>query len=216
MRGVAGRTLATNQARHKHGRKQGGIRRPSAQHGQVSPSGPGAEKFRGLKLARERRGLWINFQRIACYRPLFFLLYGMMKSKHRSPIWLKFGIVAVVLSAIATLLLLARLDQQTMQRAIGRVMELPGRMIRYFSPPRPRVHKPSCVNNLRQLQGAKEVWRLKYKKPDTATPALADLVGKDKYIRDKLICPGGGSYIIGSGAEKPYCTVPEHTLPPDP
>ena len=49
----------------------------------------------------------------------------------------------------------------------------------------------SCVNNLRQIQGAKATWALESKKVGTDTPTDADLFGADKYIKAKPECPSG-------------------------
>ncbi len=58
----------------------------------------------------------------------------------------------------------------------------------------------SCVNNMRQIQGAKATWALENKQLGTATPGDADLFGADKYIKAKPECPAGAGagYTIGS------------------
>ena len=70
----------------------------------------------------------------------------------------------------------------------------------------------SIANNLRILEGAKENWALDYKKGDADVPSDADLFGRDKYIETRPVCPAGGTYDIRQVAEKPTCTVADHTL----
>jgi competence protein ComGC len=70
-----------------------------------------------------------------------------------------------------------------------------------------------CVNNLRQIDGAKQMWALENKKEQTDTPTQANL---DQYLKSGykgLVCPNGGVYTINTVAEKPTCSIPEHQLP---
>jgi prepilin-type N-terminal cleavage/methylation domain-containing protein len=80
----------------------------------------------------------------------------------------------------------------------------------------------ACINNLRQLDGAKQQWALETKQASTATPAVADITG---YLKSAVICPAGGStatsiatsYVINDLNTKPTCRVvaATHVLPPD-
>jgi hypothetical protein len=74
--------------------------------------------------------------------------------------------------------------------------------------PKPRLTaaKNPCINNLRQLAGAKEQWALDNKKNATATPGWADIVGTDKYIKIMPQCPAGGRYTLGSMEAGPICS----------
>jgi prepilin-type N-terminal cleavage/methylation domain-containing protein len=71
-----------------------------------------------------------------------------------------------------------------------------------------------CVNNLRQVDGAKHQWALENRKTDTDTPSEDDL---KPYIRRALFptCPSGGSYTIGAMATDPTCTKSSdgHVIP---
>jgi len=71
----------------------------------------------------------------------------------------------------------------------------------------------ACINNLRQLDGAKEQWALENQKTATDTPTMVDLVGTDKYIKVTPQCPGNGTYTLGNMSTKPTCSVSAHTLP---
>lgn len=77
---------------------------------------------------------------------------------------------------------------------------------------------PSCINNLRQIDGAKEQWALETKATTGATPSPSDLYGPTKYIKVEPGCDGGGSYTIGTMANLPACslgTAAGHTLVPE-
>jgi len=75
----------------------------------------------------------------------------------------------------------------------------------------------ACINNLRQIDGAKASWALEFKKATSDTPVAADLYGADKYIKDEPKCPGGGGYTIDVVGTKPTCSkaaLPDdHVLP---
>ena len=71
----------------------------------------------------------------------------------------------------------------------------------------------ACINNLRQLDGAKEQWALENKKTATDTPTMTDLIGTDKYIKVTPQCPANGAYTYGNMSTKPKCSVVDHTLP---
>jgi prepilin-type N-terminal cleavage/methylation domain-containing protein len=75
----------------------------------------------------------------------------------------------------------------------------------------------ACINNLRQIDGAKQQWALETKQPGNATPAQTDI---DPYIgrggsAAKVLCPSGGStyttftacYSINSLTNAPTCLV---------
>jgi hypothetical protein len=68
----------------------------------------------------------------------------------------------------------------------------------------------ACINNLRQIDGAKSQWALENKKQDTDTPTAHDLA---PYIKVQLICPAGGVYTYKAVREKPTCSISGHRLP---
>ena len=71
--------------------------------------------------------------------------------------------------------------------------------------------KNACVNNLRQLDRAKEAWRLENHKTSNDYPRWEDLV---PYLREKPVCPEGGTYVLGRVADPPTCSLGgTHTLP---
>jgi len=70
-----------------------------------------------------------------------------------------------------------------------------------------------CVNNLRQIDGAKQTWARDNKKDESQTPTGQDLSPYLKNGFSTLICPAGGTYSINQVGEKPTCSIPEHRLP---
>src|SRR5437879_10667726 len=48
----------------------------------------------------------------------------------------------------------------------------------------------SCINNLRQIDGAIQQWALENKKDTAATVTFTDISG---YLKNAVICPTGGT-----------------------
>ena len=78
------------------------------------------------------------------------------------------------------------------------------------------AQRNACINNLRQIDGAKQQWALENKKGDTDTPPQASVA---VYIKNNIFpsCPAGGSYTIGAVNVDPTCSLAAaptwHTLP---
>ena len=78
----------------------------------------------------------------------------------------------------------------------------------------------ACINNLRQIDGAKQQWALETKQNTNATPVITDI---SVYLRNSVVCPAagtdltfGGSYTMGDISTKPVCKkVTTHVLPAD-
>jgi hypothetical protein len=68
----------------------------------------------------------------------------------------------------------------------------------------------ACINNLRQIDAAKQQWALEKGKTATDVPTWDDI---QPYIGRILHCPVGGTYTINAVGEKPTCSVPGHELP---
>ena len=71
----------------------------------------------------------------------------------------------------------------------------------------------ACVNNLRQIDGAKQQWALENKKPASAPVGAQDI---QPYLPNNVLpgCPLGGAYTINTVETLPTCSVPGHVLPP--
>lgn len=74
------------------------------------------------------------------------------------------------------------------------------------------TQRNACINNLRQIDGAKQQWALENNKNTDAVPTAQDLL---PFFRDNLfpICPSGGVYLINAVGLPPTCSVPGHALP---
>jgi hypothetical protein len=70
----------------------------------------------------------------------------------------------------------------------------------------------SCINNLLQLDGAKQQWQLENHKTTNDTPTLNDLA---PYLSRTLVCPQGGTYTPERVGAPPRCSLggPSHTFP---
>ena len=74
------------------------------------------------------------------------------------------------------------------------------------------IHQNACINNLRQIDGAKQQWALEKNKNGDAVPTAQDLL---PYLKDGVFpaCPDGGTYSINSVDAVPTCSLPGHALP---
>ena len=77
---------------------------------------------------------------------------------------------------------------------------------------RKTAQKQACIGNLKSIEGAKSIWALEMKKTDSDVPSDSDLFGPNKNIEKKPECPAGGTYDLRSVAEKPTCSVADHTI----
>jgi septal ring factor EnvC (AmiA/AmiB activator) len=70
----------------------------------------------------------------------------------------------------------------------------------------------ACINNLRQIDAAKQMWALENDKTTAAVPTAQEL---QPYFKDGIfpVCPDGGAYTIGAVGEPPTCSIPGHVLP---
>src|SRR5512141_2532056 len=68
----------------------------------------------------------------------------------------------------------------------------------------------ACINNLRQIDGAKQQWALENKQPSTAAaPAnsvLATYMGRGS-AGNFPTCPGSGTYTVGDLKTAPSCSL---------
>ncbi len=70
----------------------------------------------------------------------------------------------------------------------------------------------TCLNNLRQIDGAKQQWALENRKPPGALCAAQDLA---PFLKGNAlpVCPAGGVYTLNPVGLEPLCSVPGHVLP---
>lgn len=70
----------------------------------------------------------------------------------------------------------------------------------------------TCINNRRQLDGAKQQWALENRKTGEAVPTEQEIA---VYLKSNSIpkCPAGGTYTLNSVAAEPTCPIQGHALP---
>jgi prepilin-type N-terminal cleavage/methylation domain-containing protein len=87
-----------------------------------------------------------------------------------------------------------------------------------FVKARTTSQKNACINNLRQVDGAKQQWALENKQTSAAVPVEADIapyVGRDAAaVAITFVCPAGGnaatfgsSYTINAVSTAPVCKI---------
>jgi hypothetical protein len=80
-----------------------------------------------------------------------------------------------------------------------------------FVKARSTSQKNACINNLRQLDAAKEQWALVERMTNGAP---VDAAGVLQYIKGGTmpVCPQGGEYTLNPIGTDPECSIPGHTL----
>jgi len=70
----------------------------------------------------------------------------------------------------------------------------------------------TCINNLRQIDAAKQEWALENNMTGDTIPTALELL---PYLRDGVFptCPSGGTYTINAVSVPPTCSIPGHVLP---
>ena len=73
----------------------------------------------------------------------------------------------------------------------------------------------SCINNLRQLDGATQQWALEHHKGTNEVPHWRDIHPYVLLTRSGKFppCPQGGKYTLGPAGGSPTCSIPDHKLP---
>jgi hypothetical protein len=97
------------------------------------------------------------------------------------------------------------------------VITLLAAVLPYFMRNRVTPAANVCVNNLRQIEGAKQQWVLENGKTTNDTPtwtALLPYLGRGVEGQAPK-CSEGGIYTLGRVGEKPRCSIgrPPHSLP---
>lgn len=80
-----------------------------------------------------------------------------------------------------------------------------------FGRARARTRINTCINNLRQIESAKEQWAMENNQDEGAVPTQANLA---PYIRGSFpTCPASGTYTINGVGTNATCSVSGHVLP---
>jgi len=89
-----------------------------------------------------------------------------------------------------------------------------------FVKARTTAQQNACINNLRQIDSAKQQWALETRQATNATPVVSDISpylmrsGVTSAVQSSLVCPAGGttstfdnSYTINSISQPPACQI---------
>ena len=88
-----------------------------------------------------------------------------------------------------------------------------GLMLPALAKAKEKAQTINCINNLKQINAAKQTWALENKKSAGDIPTWADLKPYlTKMKGGRLICPQGGTYRINAVSEAPTCSHPGHVL----
>ena len=69
-----------------------------------------------------------------------------------------------------------------------------------------------CIENLRQIETAKQQWGAEKRKNNTDLPLWTDLIGSSNYIREIPLCPAGGTYALNVLGKTASCTIAGHSI----
>jgi hypothetical protein len=80
-----------------------------------------------------------------------------------------------------------------------------------FVKARSTAQRNACINNLRQIDGAKQQWAVENAKKDADTPTQTEIT---RYLQNGQfpMCPVHGAYQINSFGKLPTCSIPGHEL----
>jgi prepilin-type N-terminal cleavage/methylation domain-containing protein len=77
---------------------------------------------------------------------------------------------------------------------------------------RTQARKQTCIENLSQIESAKQVWGVENGKKNGDVPEKADLIGDNSYIKRMPECGGGGTYDFKAIGTTATCTESGHVL----
>ena len=81
-----------------------------------------------------------------------------------------------------------------------------------FLKSRTNAQKQICIENLSQIESAKQIWGVETAKKDGDAPEDTDLFGVTLYMKKRPDCPAGGEYNLTAVGRNATCTIPGHSL----
>lgn len=80
-----------------------------------------------------------------------------------------------------------------------------------FLKSRVQARKQLCIENLSQIESAKQLWGVEKGKKNGDVPSVSDLIGPNNYIKRMPECAAGGRYEFNGIGEPATCTEPGHS-----
>jgi prepilin-type N-terminal cleavage/methylation domain-containing protein len=81
-----------------------------------------------------------------------------------------------------------------------------------FLKSRVQARKQMCIENLSQIESAKQIWGVEHGKKDGDVPNEDDLIGPDKYIKKQPQCAAGGTYSFNAVGTTATCNIEGHSF----
>jgi prepilin-type N-terminal cleavage/methylation domain-containing protein len=81
-----------------------------------------------------------------------------------------------------------------------------------FVKTRTNAQRQICIENLAQIESAKQIWGVEVGRTYGDTPQDAELIGPTLYIKEKPRCPAGGNYRFNAIGTTAACDVNGHVL----
>jgi prepilin-type N-terminal cleavage/methylation domain-containing protein len=78
---------------------------------------------------------------------------------------------------------------------------------------RTRAQTDICIENLSQIETAKQLWALEKGMAVDDVPEEDDLIGPELYLKKMPECPAGGEYEFERVGDPATCPVEGHVLP---
>ena len=81
-----------------------------------------------------------------------------------------------------------------------------------FIKSRTQARKQICIENLSQIESAKQLWGVEVGKKTGDVPSEDELLGNGKYIKVRPQCPAAGVYTLNGIGINATCTIEGHSL----
>ncbi|HTG42992.1 MAG TPA: prepilin-type N-terminal cleavage/methylation domain-containing protein [Verrucomicrobiae bacterium] len=76
-----------------------------------------------------------------------------------------------------------------------------------FLKSRYRARQQMCIENLSQIESAKQIWGVENAKKEGDVPSDAELIGPSLYMKKAPVCAGGGIYSLNAIGSNAGCTL---------
>jgi prepilin-type N-terminal cleavage/methylation domain-containing protein len=81
-----------------------------------------------------------------------------------------------------------------------------------FMKSRSNAQKQICIENISQIESAKQIWGVEGGHTEGDAPEQADLIGPTLYIKRMPECPAGGDYRFNGIGVNAECEIEGHVL----